>query len=115
MALFQFQQPLDPSNPTGDVDPGFARWYALYPRREAKGDARKAWKRLRPTKDLELRMIAALEQQLLWREPQFFPRPDRWIERECWEDEPLAKPTPKPDSRPSHQPYVPMRQRKLED
>ena len=112
MALFQFQQPLDPANPSGDIDPGFARWYALYPRREAKLDARKAWRKLRPSKQMEERLIAALQEQLTWRELEFFPRADRWILGERWDDEAPMKPKPKPDTRPARQPYVPMRYRK---
>lgn len=112
MALFQFEHPLDPSNPSGDVDPGFARWYAFYPRREAKADARKAWRRLKPSKQLEERMIQALQEQLSYREPEFFPRPDRWITGERWEDEPPMKPKPKPDTRAAYKPYVRMADRK---
>lgn len=80
----------------GKAPEGFDRFWSLYPRKEGKGDARKAWAALRPTADLVETICAAVEQQaasLKWRaEPQFIPGPGKWLRHERWAD--VAQPLP---------------------
>lgn len=69
----------------------FDAFWSVYPRREAKGDALKAWTKLAPDADL-LRVIGdALRNQLAnnWkgRDKQYIPLPATWIRNQRWEDD----------------------------
>lgn len=67
----------------------FETFWQHYPRRVAKGDARKAWEKLKPSPDLEAQMLAALEwQRGQWDDPRYIPYPASWLRAERWEDEP---------------------------
>ena len=68
---------------------GFDAFWAAYPRRQAKKDARKAWRVLKPSHEL----VATIVQHLIvrretraWREG-FIPLPATFIRGERWEDE----------------------------
>lgn len=71
----------------------FDQFWAAYPRKVAKGDARKAWeKAVRQTPDL----LAACLSTLAWQrecrqwtrdEGQFVPYPATWLNGERWSDE----------------------------
>lgn len=70
----------------------FADFWLLYPKREAKKDALKAWSRLTAAQQ-----IAALVGLVVWRriwierdEMQYVPFPATWLRGERWEDEPPA-------------------------
>ena len=68
----------------------FDRFWALYPRHEAKKDARDAWDSLKPDRDLMFTMGAALKQQLKsddWKRGIGIPYAVRWIKKRRWEDE----------------------------
>ena len=79
----------------------FDKWYAEYPRKQAKGDARKAWEQtaaIRP--DLES-MLTTLRQQV--RSPdwlrdggQYIPLPASYLRAERWDDV-LEVEMPKPE------------------
>jgi len=88
-------------------DPAFDQFWAAYPRRTVKADARKAWQRIAP--DAEL--LAAILEALAWQRTQpqwlkddglYIPYPATWLRGERWTDEPLVvvkahetwKPTP---------------------
>ena len=78
---------------TQELDARFDEFWAHYPRKESKGAARKAWKKIRPSRSLTDRMIAAVEQQKKspkWREDggRFIPHPSTWLNNERWEDQP---------------------------
>ena len=70
----------------------FDTFWKAYPKKVAKGDARKAWgqtDRIRP--DLET-LLTAIDQQSKsdqWRknEGQFIPYPATWLRQERWDDE----------------------------
>lgn len=71
----------------------FARFWAAYPRRVAKKDARKAWAKLRPSPSMVDRMIATLEWQAAqpaWTKDHgaYIPYPASWLNAERWTDEP---------------------------
>ena len=77
----------------------FDRFWEHYPRKEAKGAARKAWMKHAPSEALTERMIAAVERQKLstkWQEDQgrFIPHPATWLNSERWEDEGTEAPAP---------------------
>jgi len=72
---------------------GFDRFWAAYPKRKAKADARKAWAKLNPSVELTDTIIDALAWQS--RQPdwlkddgQYIPFPATWLRGERWEDEP---------------------------
>lgn len=73
-----------------DDDPLWARFWAFYPMRVAKKDARRAWAQLQPDAELVDRMVAALEWQApLWeRQGYGMPYPASWLRAERWTDEP---------------------------
>jgi hypothetical protein len=73
-------------------DAGFVKFWAAYPRKTAKADARKAftkaWKKLPPF-DEELILIGGLERARAgWGEAQFIPHAATWLNGERWQDEP---------------------------
>jgi hypothetical protein len=73
-------------------DAGFARFWAAYPRKTAKADARKAfakaWKKLPPF-DEEAVLSGGLERAKAgWDDPRFIPHAATWLNREQWNDEP---------------------------
>lgn len=82
-----------------DPDAGFSRWYAAYPRHEARGDAEKAWRGLKPRPAVEV-LLAAVEWQrragcLQPREADgrsLIPLPATWLRKARWLDEPPAQP-----------------------
>lgn len=81
------------------LDDTFEQFWRSYPRRTAKGEARKAWQRLHPTPDLVQQILIALAWQRLtpqWTKDdgQFIPYPASWIRAERWLDEPIEAPTP---------------------
>ena len=75
-----------------ESDRRFDLFWAAYPRKQAKGDARRAWAKLRPSADLTDRMIEAINAQKLsprWQEEggKYIPHPATWLNGERWEDE----------------------------
>lgn len=68
--------------------PSFEDFWVLYPRHEAKKDARKAWERVDAARHVEiLTALAAWRPYLLARESSFIPLPATWLRGERWEDE----------------------------
>jgi len=66
----------------------FDDFWALYPRHDAKKDARKAWDRVDPA--LHDQIVVALEWQVQreqWQDPHYIPLPASWLRGERWEDE----------------------------
>lgn len=70
----------------------FIKFWAAYPKKKSKGDAEKAWKKLKPSLELTGKIIVKVE--LLkkthdWRKEggQFIPFPATWLNRKGWEDE----------------------------
>lgn len=76
----------------------FARFWELYPKKKAKGDAEKAWKKLKPSESLVDTIIKAVEAQKSstdWKRDggQYIPYPATWLNRKGWEDEVESSPT----------------------
>src|SRR5690348_10270481 len=69
-----------------EVDAWEAFWL-LYPRHEAKKDARKAWSKIDPARHGEiLASLVEWRKVLLDRELNFRPLPASWLRGERWED-----------------------------
>lgn len=75
----------------GDADPeGFAEWYALYQRKDARADAVKAWRQLSPNADLQATLIGALRRWSWNPDRTKIPLPASWLRGRRWEDEAVA-------------------------
>ena len=71
----------------------FERFWAVYPRRDAKKDARKAWTQIGGDQHVEAILTALGWQAAQWTERQFTPLPATYLRGERWDDEP-------PEARP---------------
>jgi len=72
----------------------FDRWYALYPRKEAKENARKAFAKARKQTDMET-LVTSLERytaSMKGKDRQYIALPASWLNAGRWEDE-----VPKPN------------------
>lgn len=75
------------------AEPGlFDEFWQAYPKKKAKDDARKAFAKRKPDRDLLARMIAAIREQVKtpdWQKDggQFIPHPATWLNDGRWEDE----------------------------
>lgn len=76
---------------------GFCKFWALYPKKVAKGQARKAFVSVSKLVDLETMLNALHAQKLnrayLLKNNQFVPEwkhPATWLRGECWDDELIA-------------------------
>lgn len=64
----------------------FGIFWAVYPKRVAKKDAEKAWKKL--TSEQKVRAMDALPKHIEhWADSEFIPYPATWLNGERWEDE----------------------------
>lgn len=69
----------------------FARFWAAYPRKIGKAEARKAfdraWKKLPPLEEEPI-LVGGLERaKAAWHDPQFIPHAATWLNGERWNDE----------------------------
>ena len=74
------------------ADDGFPTFWEQYPKKVAKPQAMKAWKRIRPAGQVLADLVAGLEQQKAsgeWQKDggQFIPHPATWLNARRWEDE----------------------------
>lgn len=69
----------------GGDDPAFAEFWAIYPRKVAKGAARKAWAKATRTSDPPTIIAAASRVE---DRGQYTPHPASWLNAERWLDEP---------------------------
>lgn len=70
----------------------FEEWYAMYPRKSARGAAEKSWASLNPSDELidtMMRAVAAQAQTQDWQKDggSFIPYPATWINQKRWMDE----------------------------
>lgn len=66
---------------------GFSEFYELYPRKQAKIDAEKAWKSMK-CEAISEKVIAGLKKQLpYWTDPKFIPLPASFLRAGRWTDE----------------------------
>lgn len=71
---------------------GFDEFWQVYPRKQGKGQARKAWRKIKPSQDLKERILWAVEQQKQSEQWQkeggtYIPLPATWLNQERWDDE----------------------------
>jgi hypothetical protein len=78
--------------PDAKPPPGFAEFWAAYPRKVGKGAAEKLWGRLKPDLPTVLKAIERARATEQWRkdEGQYIPHPATWLGQRRWEDEPDA-------------------------
>lgn len=74
------------------MKPDFETFWKVYPRKVAKGAARKVFAKINPDEALFDKIIKAVELQSLqdqWRKDkgQFIPHPATWLNQERWDDE----------------------------
>jgi hypothetical protein len=74
--------------------PSFDQFYEVYPRKRAKGAAKKAFKNAlsRATTEEILAGVKRYAAECVGREAQFIKMPASWLNAECWLDEPDKKP-----------------------
>lgn len=77
-------------NGSGDDD--FQKFWDIYPRKCAKGDARKAWKqteKIRPALPELLKSVYAARASKQWQKDdgEFIPYPSSWLRGERWDDQ----------------------------
>lgn len=70
----------------------FQDFWQMYPKKKAKSDAQKAWKKLKPSKDLVNKIFISLEKFTKsgeWKRNngQYIPYPASWLNGKRWEDE----------------------------
>ena len=75
-----------------DSDALFDEFWAAYPKRRSKGEARKAWKSISPSKELVAIMLEKLARATTchdWTKDngRFIPYPATWLRSEGWHDE----------------------------
>ena len=75
------------------ADDGFASFWKRYPKKVAKPQAVKAWRKTKPTGQLLADLLAGLERHVAsadWQKDggQFIPHPATWLNARRWEDEP---------------------------
>lgn len=71
--------------------PEFLRWYSHYPRKQARGDAKKAWeqtKHIRPPIEQMVKALIVQKEQEQWRNEsgKYVPLPATYLRREQWSD-----------------------------
>ena len=80
------------SAPDRSLDRSFDKFWLIYPRKEGKQDARKAFAKLKPDDDLLNTMLEAVQKQKQsdqWSDPRYIPHPATWLNGRRWEDEPV--------------------------
>ena len=87
-------------NPSPEQLNGFQEWYRLYPRRQARLDAERAWAKLKPSPELIEQLLEVLPRQIRgmgWdadRKP-FIPLPASYLNGRRWEDDFEEKKAPR--------------------
>lgn len=89
----------------GELQQSFMSFWNAYPRKAARADAQKAWKKLNPNPDLLVSIMAALKSQSQsadWQKDggKFIPYPATWLNGRRWEDEVSTSPTAKNQANP---------------
>ncbi|MCP3469821.1 hypothetical protein NLM33_05690 [Bradyrhizobium sp. CCGUVB1N3] len=86
---------VDPKPTIASVDEFFEAWWRQYPRRVAKGAARKAFKRVLAKKiatfDQLMAGVMRYGAERAGEDPTFTKHPATWLNGECWTDEPQPK------------------------
>lgn len=75
-----------------EADDRFDAFWTVYPKKVGKGDARKAFGKIRPSEAMTGRMIAAIMKQSQseqWKRDhgRYIPNPSTWLNQQRWEDD----------------------------
>lgn len=70
----------------------FEAFWTAYPKKKSKGDARRAWEKLKPSDDLVtaiMEKLSALKKSTDWTKEsgKYIPYPATWLNKEGWNDE----------------------------
>ena len=76
----------------GEKMEDFDKFWKEYPKKVAKGDARKAWlqtQKIRPDLDTLLKAVSAAKRTDQWRQDggKYIPHPATWLRAERWDDD----------------------------
>lgn len=80
-------------------DPLFDEFWAAYPRKTDKGNARKAWVKAVKKREPQAIIAAAASYAASKPEPKFTAHPSTWLNGERWDDQPLVLIQGGPDPR----------------
>jgi hypothetical protein len=80
----------DPSSNLDLVTEQFEEFYEAYPRRQAKEDAKSAWRKLNPNEPLFSRILADIRSRFRAIDLNFVPLPARYLNGARWNDEIIA-------------------------
>lgn len=67
---------------------GFDLFWEVYPRKKAKADALKTWKKLKLDSLAAEIVVAVAAQKRGWGDPKYIPYPASWLNDKRWEDAP---------------------------
>ena len=97
------QPPKPPARKLADVPEGFSNWYDSYPRKHGKLAAVKAWRKIKPSKQLAVQMAEAIRTQVSQhhfqngRGEDYIPNPATWLNQGRWDDEIAESPQDRKD------------------
>ncbi len=88
----------DTDKPPYPLNVKFTEFWNLYPKKKSKGQAEKAWKKIKPNDGVHSNIMAGLNRALksddwLKDNGQFIPYPATWLNSKGWEDEYINRPT----------------------
>jgi hypothetical protein len=74
------------------LDNGFQKFWQIYPKKKSKGDAEKAWDRIKPDEQLVIKMLTTIEalrrsEEWIKEKGKYIPYPATWLNAKGWEDE----------------------------
>ena len=76
----------------------FLKFWEVYPRREGKGSALKAYQNIKEPKPMLSEILSSINDHSnskQWQNKEFIPHPATWLNQRRWEDE-MDDVTPKP-------------------
>lgn len=104
--------PIIPLLPVGSLsapeDDGFEAFWAAYPRKTDKANARKAWPRALRKTTADVLLAGARRLAAERRDPKFTPHASTWLNGERWTDAPITT------NRPAHADYLDSDERRAE-
>ena len=85
-------KPTNTPKPPKGVDGRFDKFWATYPKKIGKFDAKRSFEKRKPDDELLSQMLKAIQQQAnsdAWRKDngQYIPNPSTWLNQGRWEDE----------------------------
>jgi len=80
----------DPNSDLDLIAEQFEEFYQAYPRRQAKEDAKEAWRKLNPNEQLFSRILADIRNRFRAVDPNFVPLPAKYLSGARWNDEIIA-------------------------